>query len=290
MQHINTVMVIYHYNPPILHMTNLERLNAEIQRRGVVTSGELTGLASDVLGVDEVDYRYLFTEYLSKLLERGQVVRPRQGIYVAAGVRGPGSPPVADRYVLASKVAGDYYLGFHTALELHGCAYSHFGRVAVCVPRGKRFRPFEFQDTIYMSVSTSFPGLGTESVARGGGHDVVLSNPARTFVDCLDRPRLAGGWEEVLKSLASLPGVKGDMLLEVLRRFGKKVLYRKAGLVLELLERSIYYEDVLEEVRGALQERARGGSLYMDRNAPGPQNERWNIYEVPNIGRMMEGI
>ena len=101
---------------------------------------------------------------------------------------------------------------------------------------------------------------------------------------------MAGGWEEVLKSLFSLPGMKSDDLLSILATFDSKVLYRKTGLVLELFGSSLYYEGVLEDIQGVLRERTRGQPLYMDRNDPGPLNEDWNLYEVPNLNRMLEGV
>jgi predicted transcriptional regulator of viral defense system len=283
-------MVIYHYIIYILHMSKLEKLHMEIQKKGVVTSDELADLAVNVLEIEGHGYQYLFTEYISKLLNRGLIVRPRRGIYVATrpyGFRGEHS--TADRHVIASKIRDPYYLGFHTALEVHGCAYSWFQTVTVCLPHGRQFRTFEFQGIRYRAVSTTYPELGIESLSKEG-HQLVISNPSRTFVDCLDRPRLAGGWEEVLKSLFSLPGVKSDDLLSILATFDSKVLYRKTGLVLGLLGSSFYYAGVLEDIQGVLSERTRGQPLYMDRNDPGPLNEDWNIYEVPNLNRMLEGV
>ena len=271
-------------------MTKLDRLLREIQIRGVVSQAELQELGEKVLDRTPLEYRYLYTEYISKLIERGDIARPRRGLYVATWERGSdGSSRLADRYTIASKVRDDYYLGFHTALELHGCAYSWFNSVTVCLRPGTQFRSFEFQGTTYNPALTSMPRLGTEVIDRNG-HRVTVSNPSRTFVDCLDRPRLAGGWEEVLKSLEGLPGVLGEELVSILQAFGKKVLFRKAGRVLELLGTNMYYEGVLESVEDELKERSEGQPFYMDRRSPGPLNEQWNIYDIPGLQRILEGI
>ncbi len=285
---IVVVMVLYPYYEYMLHMTKIERLNGEIQKKGVITSKELFELASKILEIEEMNYRYLYTEYLRKLLQRGMVVRPRRGIYVAVD---PSADSIGKnhRYIIASKIRSEYYLGFHTALELHGCAYSWFKKVTICLPRGKQFRPFEFRDSRYVSVSTSHPDKGIESISRRG-HQLFISNPSRTFLDCLDRPRLAGGWEEVLKSLSSLPGVKGEELLSILRSFDCKVCYRKVGYVLDILKDNPYYEGIPEEINDLLLEQTRGAPVYIDRNHPGDYNEKWNIYLIPNMNRMLEGI
>lgn len=290
MHNVIIIMVKYQYNHDDLHMTKLDRLSREIRRRGVVSRTEMQELGEEVLERRPLEYRYLYTEYLAKLIERGDIERVRRGLYVATSGPGlDGSPDVADRYIIASKVREEYYLGFHTALELHGCAYSWFNSVTVCLGPGAHFRPFEFQGTAYRPVLTGLPRLGTEVIVRNG-HQVRVSNPTRTFVDCLDRPHLAGGWEEVLKSLESLPGVRGDELVSILRAFDKRILFRKAGRVLELLGANMYYEGVLETVEDVLRKEVGGQPLYMDRRSPGPLDERWNVYEVPGLDRMLEGV
>ena len=290
MHDIIIITVIYQYNHDDLHMTKLDRLAREIRGRGVVSRPELQELGEEVLDRRPLEYRYLYTEYLAKLVERGDIERVRSGLYVAtSGPGADGSPDVADRYTIASKVREEYYLGFHTALELHGCAYSWFNSVTVCLGPGAHFKPFEFQGTAYRPALTDRPRLGTEVIDRNG-HRVTVSNPTRTFLDCLDRPNLAGGWEEVLKSLESLPGVQADELVSILRVFDKRILFRKAGRVLELLGPNMYYEGVLETVEDALEEEVGGQPLYMDRRSPGPLNERWNVYDVPGLDRMMEGV
>jgi predicted transcriptional regulator of viral defense system len=293
MMHMHNIIIItvkYQYNHGDLHMTKLDRLSREIQRSGVVSRSEMQELGEDVLERRPLEYRYLYTEYLAKLIERGDIERVRRGLYVATpGPGSDGSPDIADRYTIASKVRKEYYLGFHTALELHGCAYSWFNSVTVCLGPGAHFRPFEFQGTVYRPALTGQPRLGTEVIDRNG-HQVTVSNPARTFVDCLDRPHLAGGWEEVLKSLESLPGVRGDELVSILRVLDKRILFRKAGRVLELLGPNMYYEGVLESVEDVLRGEVGGQPLYMDRRSPGPLNERWNVYDVPGLDRMLEGV
>ena len=290
MHNVVAVMVLYLYYEYMLHMTKLERLNIEIRKRGVLTSNELFELASEILENEKLDYRYLYTEYLHKLLERGKIARPRRGIYVAVDPTSTGDSIGKNyRYLIASKIRSEYYLGFHTALELHGCAYSWFKKVTICLPHRTQFRPFEFRDSRYVPVSTSYPEKGIESISRRG-HQLIISNPSRTFLDCLDRPRLAGGWEEVLKSLSSLPGVKGEELLSILRSFDRKVCYRKVGYVLDILNDNPYYEGILEEIQDSFSEHTRGSPVYMDRNHPGEYNEKWNIYLIPNMNRMLEGI
>ena len=290
MHDIIIVMVIYLYNDDDLHMTKLDRLLREIQSRGVVSRAEMQEMGEEVLDRRPLDYRYLYTEYLAKLIERGDIARPRRGLYVATwGSGAEGSMKIADRYTIASKVREEYYLGFHTALELHGCAYSWFNSVTVCLSPSAQFRPFEFQGSTFNPALTSLPRLGTEVIDRNG-HQVTISNPSRTFVDCLDRPHLAGGWEEVLKSLVSLPGVKGDELVSVLQVFDKKVLFRKAGRVLELLGPNMYFEGILESVKNELMEESGGQPLYMDRRSPGPLDKRWNVYDVPGLDRMLESV
>ena len=49
---------------------------------------------------------------------------------------------------------------------------------------------------------------------------IIVSSPSRTFLDCIERPEYSGGWEECLKSLESLAGVKSNELKQLLDKIG----------------------------------------------------------------------
>ncbi|MCK4348627.1 MAG: hypothetical protein KAW47_08445, partial [Thermoplasmatales archaeon] len=115
-------------------MTKLESLYQELLKKEVVRYKEIEDIASDIIEKQPISFRYLYNEYINKLRRAGKLLHPQRGIYVVV-------PPTKineksfqpDKYLIASKVKQPYYLGYHTALEIHGCAYSTYNEVLIVV-------------------------------------------------------------------------------------------------------------------------------------------------------------
>lgn len=139
-------------------------------------------------------------------LTRGRVVRVRRGLYASVP---PGESPRAypvDPFLIAGRLTGDAVLAYHTALALHGVAHS-LREERLCLTRQEPPRPFRFQGVTYRAVSPPDalpPGealtFEVETQDRQG-MTLRVTTLERTLVDALDRPALAGGWEEAWRSL-----------------------------------------------------------------------------------------
>ncbi len=121
----------------------------------------------------------------------------RLGLYA---VQGAGGESTVDPYLVAAKLAPDSVLAYHTALELHGNAYSVHHQSLICTRH--RVRPLSVNDHRYMALpppkalrDRRQEDIGVETVDRSG-LDVRVTRLERTLVDVLDRPDLGGGWEE----------------------------------------------------------------------------------------------
>jgi predicted transcriptional regulator of viral defense system len=145
---------------------------------------------------------------------RGRIVHIRRGLYASIPLgKEPGNYPV-DRFLIASRLSNDAVLGYHTALSLHGVAHS-IREECLCLTNRKLVRSFIFQGVTYRAVlppsSLSLPDSLTLGVEVQDRQElkVRVTNMERTIVDVLDRPKLAGGWEEVWRSLEGI-----DMYLD----------------------------------------------------------------------------
>lgn len=152
---------------------------------------------------------------LSHAKERGWVDRVTRGVYVSrVGVFAARQP---DPLVVASKLAADAVLVYHSALEASGVAHSAFFQATVAsvsAPRSLTFRDVEYRRV------RERPQLNDAStrerytqMARRGDYLVRTTSRERTIVDCLDRPDLSGGLEEVLRSVGGFPSLRVDDVL-----------------------------------------------------------------------------
>ncbi len=272
-------------------MNKTERLYAYALRKRVVSSDELGEWAREELGKD---YKYLYSKYITRLLKQGKLVRVSRGIYAARNLF-PTSPydhpdALPNKFLVGSKLRENYYLGYHTALELNGCAYSSTNSCFVVTLGPDRFKPFQHRLLSFISIVGR--DVTTEIVTeRIAGSDVRTSSPSRTFVECTRRLDLCGGLEEVLKSIDGLRGVTIEGLKASLEIYGYDILYRSTGFFLELMrDESSYYEFVTDEFLDYLRSRSSGSSAYLVNGVPSRLEDRWNLYVPVGLDRLMAGV
>lgn len=236
--------------------------------------------------------KYIFTKYVDKLVKEGRLCRIQKGIY---GVLEPLDDParcLPDKFLVGAKIRKGGFLGYHTALELHGCAYSAFyNTVYVCMRPGERFDPFSFRGLKFKPVLIQNTDLGT-GVMKYVGQEIRVTDKERTFIDCLDRVNYAGGWEECLKSLQALEGLNFERLLAYLSERGNRFLLRKVGFALELLKKnSVFYGHLKDERLQELGRQARGPPSYLEPAERGRLNKDWLLYVPEGFEeRVLRGV
>ena len=271
-------------------MTKLELLYQELLKREVVRYKDIEDIASEIIEKQHVSFRYLYNEYINKLQRAGKLLHPQRGIYVVV-------PPTRinensyqpDTYLIASKIQNPYYLGYHTALEIHGSAYSNYNEVYIVVPPNKKFRGFKFKNIRYRPVFNSHSHIGLQKINHKN-HNIIVSSPSRTFLDCIERPEYAGDWEECLKSLESLVGVKAKELKQLLDKIGKDMLYRKTGFILDIFNENPYYEGILPILKSYLIEKMGKSPMYLKRGVKSELNKQWRLYVPIGFKDVIRGI
>jgi predicted transcriptional regulator of viral defense system len=145
------------------------------------------------------------TSLLRHHLRAGNIKRVRREVFAAVPAHLAAERMMIDRFAAASKLRSDGVLGFHSALELHGIAYSEFNEVQL-ISAGRT----ELVDLPFGACRLVTP---PKALVTGGKADyltmtmdrqgvaVHVTAVERTIVDVLHRPDIAGGAEEVLKSL-----------------------------------------------------------------------------------------
>lgn len=174
---------------------------------------------------------------LSHYIKTERILRVRRGLYLSITLGlSPEQCPV-DPYLLAAKMAPDAVLAYHTALELHGKAYSVFEEFVFLTC--SRTRPLSFRGQRYRGVA--FPSklaekgrmsLGTMSVERSG-LEIRVTSLERTLVDLLDRPSLGGTWEEIWRSLETVEFFDLDEVVEYSMSLENATTAAKVGFFLD---------------------------------------------------------
>ena len=205
---------------------------------------------------------------------QGTILQVRRGLYCAVP---PGTNPEqmpVDSYLVASKLASDAILAYHTALELHGRSYSVQDQLVYLTSKYPSGRSFKFRSTNYRAVAPPSKLNGNqpevETVDRAG-QKVLVTSLERTFVDVLDRTRLSGGLEEVWRSLETVPYLDPERVVEYALRLGNSTTVARVGFFLSQHREALSVEDgVLARLR---QHR--------------PRNPKYLTNDEPRSGRLM---
>jgi predicted transcriptional regulator of viral defense system len=227
------------------------------------------------LGIEPVAAR----ELASGLAQNGLVRRIRRDLYATvppADWRRPDTLP-ANWFRTAAEIVAPapYFLAYYTAMEIHGITQHPLRTVFVAVMRQRK-------PVVTAGVSFRFITLkparffGYEEAEVEQGFGVDAADLERTLIDCVDRPDLCGGLEEVVRGFMRRHNdLDADRLLRYLLRLDQQFLVKRLGFLLEVLG----HRDV--ELLANLEKLARGTKRYvlLDKSGrdQGERNRRWGL-------------
>lgn len=249
------------------------RLNTFFARHPVFTVSEL----DDFLGNSAIGTRNALLSYHRR---HGNILPVRRGLYavVPTGYTAENTP--LDPYLLAAKMTGDSILAYHTALEIHGRAYSvyqKFTYLSVRPSQPVRFRDYEFRCVVTPKAlrEKGKGALGVQEIERQG-LPVRVTDLERTFVDALDRPDLCGGWEEVWRSLESIEYLRLDEVVRYVEVLDKSTTAAKVGFFLEQHGEALMVD---EKPLGQLKKLVSRQPHYLERRSRkgGTLVKEWNL-------------
>jgi predicted transcriptional regulator of viral defense system len=222
--------------------------------------------------------RYVYRKYVKRLVETGKLQSIRKGLYAVLDPLEKTKKHKTDKLLIASKIRKEYYLGYHTALEYYGSAYSTFNEAYVCVKPKDRFDPFHYGRFTFEPVFTK--NTISQIVEKPYGPSIIkVSSKERTFIECIDRVKYAGGWEECTKSLAQLGSINFEKLITLTFSQKKQILLRQVGYFLEHFKNtSPFYEHISHDILEKLRTRVKGSPQYLVRGETGKLDSRWRLY------------
>lgn len=174
-----------------------------------------------------------------------------------------------DFAALAARMAPDAAAGYHTALEVHGCAQSVFERFSFVT--WTRAKPVSYRGRRIVPVRPraalrSDGGEPWIELRDHGAETLRVTNIERTLVDVLDRPELAGGIEEVWRSLSRVSAIDPAAMLAYVHRLGSPRVAARVGNYLDSRRDDLAVADATLQRLGAMAPKQPG---FMDRRLGG---------------------
>ncbi|MCK5494482.1 MAG: transcriptional regulator [Candidatus Omnitrophica bacterium] len=252
------------------------KFNDFLLKRGVFTLKELDEYLVGKGSMNKNTRKNLLSYYQ----KNDRIVKVRRGLYLVVPPGSNSNQSSYDTYLIAAKMTENAVLGYHTALELHGKAYSVFFHY--CYFSLSRSVPLQFRSNTFQAVAVpqALREKGKELfgvVTRNrSGVDVRVTNFERTFVDVLDRPELSGSWEEIWRSLESIEFFDLDQVLEYVELLGNATTSAKVGFFLEQHKDSLLVDS---KYLSKLKELSPKQTQYMDESSKkdGQLLKDWNL-------------
>jgi len=221
---------------------------------------------------------------------KGRLKSVARGVYatVSRGQNPESFHP--DRYLVAAAVRPDAVFSFHAALELAGAAHSEW---TVCsVFTSERRAPLKMGGATIRFLAHPSPLRRTGNLSIGVrtvdhlGEDLKTTGPERTLVEGFRWPGRVGGLNELVESAAGFPVLDLRLLQEVLKAYGRKVLWAAVGWFLEKHSRSF---GVSQEHLLRFRERRPSSAQYL----PGARGQgvyvrEWNLILPESLARAKE--
>jgi predicted transcriptional regulator of viral defense system len=213
----------------------------------------------------------------------------KRGVYAIAPAGEWAEPETTINWyaAAANAVRGEaYYLGYYTAMELHQMTQHPVRTVFVAVTTHHRM--LRFGPARIRFVKLIPEKIFGEENRRIEGHVVKVAGLERTFLDCVDRPELCGGLEEVFRGFTRRHAdLNPDLLMRFVYRLNQPVLTKRIGFLLEAA--GYGNPETLWELERAAGKLKRYTPLDKAQpNRPGERNRRWELILNVDIPQLLQ--
>lgn len=203
-------------------------------------------------------------------LDKKHIQKIKHNLYVVCDLQN--QKPIGMPYEIASKITKDAYISYRSALEYYAKVQST-SRI-VCISSKRKFENVRFKGYSYKYFNNS----GTFGISNKKG--IRITDKERTVLDCINKPELAGGDENLVNYLELVGRLNGNKILKYLSNYNSKKLYTKVGFMLEWLN---YVFRVEQDVINYCQSRKTKTKYYF--NAKTKDNilvSKWGL-RVPRV-------
>ncbi len=251
-------------------------INEFLGRHPVFTLEEFKAFLDENASANEWTQQSLLSYYKRK----GRVLGVKRGLYAVVPLGVEPDSFLPDPFLLATRMAEDAVLSYHTALEFYGSAYSVQNRFIYLSRvqkkslswRGCLFRSVPFPSALLRKGKEAF-GVRTED-RKGMG--VKVTSLERTMVDVFDRPGLGGGWEEIWRSLDLVDYLNLEEVVRYALFLENSTTVAKVGFYLEQnRERLMVDDSYLDRLREKMPRTPR--RMERTGSQPGRFVSAWNL-------------
>jgi len=229
------------------------------------------------------------SKLLSDMAKRGLIMRIKDGLYHRIPYERQPDQYFPNWHLTAEAMAQpkEYYIGFYSALDIHGLITQPamteqvvtWERVKPKTQQVKNVR-FEF---ITLSKKRFF---GYKKHWIDDFRKVYCSDLEKTFLDCLYKPDYAGGITEITKALyKSKEKLQPTRFQDYLEKFNTQVVYKRLGFIISTLE---LYPELQKFIAGKISSSYAPLDPSLDKH--GHYSSKWGIIDNIDFKTVLDSI
>lgn len=162
------------------------------------------------------------TNILYSLKKKGLIKQIKKNLYAVMSLET--EEPVANYFEIASKIAKEGFVSYHSSLEYYGLANQVYSNVYVSTAEKNKVISFEDRDYLCLNRDCSF-GISQIGLIR-------ISDLERSVLDSIKDFEKIGGIEELLRCLDMVSFLDEEKLIDYLEQYNSRFLYQKTGYLL----------------------------------------------------------
>ncbi len=229
------------------------------------------------------DYAYLL---LHSLEDKKWIERVTQGLYqfIPLSYGYPNRIPPTNSYVIGASLIEPYYFSYYTS-------NSHYGFTTqipytLFIATTKKKPDFEWSGSNFKFITLSenkFFGYRKEAIFDT---NVNMAEPEKSLVDSFDKPRYAGGVEQLAGiTWRGLSRVNKDRLVKYAVKMNSRSLIQRLGFIISFLAEENLVKPLSLKLENTLLDKVGGTVIYLDSKRPktGKLTKKWRV--INNVPR-----
>lgn len=222
-----------------------------------------------------------FLSFLKRSLKNGSIKQIKRGLYALVD---PSTGKIyATKFQIASRLFPNSYFSYHEAIEYYGMATQSFVSIFTYLSQN-RVSELEFEGVTYRSKKNSYD---LEILDKMDIEGVRVVSFERAIIDSIDSPSLAGGIEEIENALEFGRKLNIDIIINLLKHYGKAYLYQKVGYLFE----KHYGNDIPDSFYSLCLSKMGKKVFYLEPNSVGAKlNSKWKLMVKDNLGRATDEL
>ncbi len=242
---------------------------------------------SDTKGVFPQNKKQTTSELISDMIKRGLILRIKNGLYHIIPYEADSSSYFPSWHLVAEALARekDHYIGFYSALDIHGLITQPSLKEQLVTkkqirPKDQRIKNRKFE---FITLKEDY-FFGYKKHWIDDFNKINCSTIEKTFIDCLYLPRYAGGIIEIGKALYRARETLNEFhLLEYLLQFNVQAVMKRMGYLCDSLD---LFSNLTYEIKKDIS--SSYTPLDPSQAKVGKSTSKWKVIDNVNIQGMID--